>query len=87
MTQYLSKIKRKCDAIDFFGSPLTPEDIILFTSIRLPTYYQAFKTPIGSNLQPISFDDFYALLCCEEVNIANDTTQEAHSNILSSVIC
>lgn len=61
MAQYLSEIISKCDAIVVTGSPLTPEDIILYILNGLPLIYQAFKTAIRTNLQPLSLDDFYPL--------------------------
>lgn len=72
MMQYLFEIKSKCDAIAISGSPLSAEDIILYTLNGLSSTYQAFKTTIRTNLQPIDLDDFYALLCSEEINLAAD---------------
>lgn len=76
MMQYLSEIKSKVDAIGFSGSPLPTEDIILYTLNGLPTSYQAFKTAIRTNLNPISLDDFYSLLSSEEVNLAVESIRD-----------
>lgn len=79
MMQYLSDIKAKWDTMAISGSPLSLEDIILYTLNGLPTTYQAFKTAIHTNLQPINLDDFYALLCREELNIATNLSREIHT--------
>lgn len=81
MTQYLLEIKGKCDVIVVFGSLFTPKNIIIYTLNRLPPTYQAFKTSIHINLQSITLDNFYVLLESEEVNIANDVTKEAPTNV------
>lgn len=54
---------------------MSSEDIILYTLNGLPPIYQAFKTAIRTNLQPLSLDDFYALLCSEELNLQQDFVQ------------
>lgn len=72
MLQYLFEIKEKCDVIAVVCLTLISEDVILYTLNGLPSTYNAFKTSIITNLQPISLDDLYALLCSEELNIAND---------------
>ncbi|PKU84686.1 Retrovirus-related Pol polyprotein from transposon TNT 1-94 [Dendrobium catenatum] len=74
--QYLSDIKGKCDAIASSGTPLDPEDIIMYTLNGLPPAHQPFKTAIRTQLQQIHLDDFYALLCSEELNIAAENDQE-----------
>lgn len=84
MTQYLSEIKGKCDDVVIIGSPLRPNDTIFYTLNGLLTTFQAFKSSICTNLQPISFSDFYALLCSEEINITNDVANEAHTNIFNN---
>lgn len=70
MMQYLSDIKSKCDAIITSGEIVNVEDIILYTLNGLPSSYHAFKIVIRTNLQPISLDDFYSLICSEELNLA-----------------
>lgn len=50
MTQYLSEIKSKCDAIFVYGSTLSLKDIIHYTLNGLPSSYQAFKNSIHTNL-------------------------------------
>lgn len=45
--------------------------------------YQAFKTAIRTNLQPLSLDDFYTLLCSEELNLAHEVTRDLQSLQLS----
>ncbi|PKU70250.1 Retrovirus-related Pol polyprotein from transposon TNT 1-94 [Dendrobium catenatum] len=75
MSQYLLTIKSKVDAISAAGSALDPEDVILYTLNGLPTTYQAFKTAIRTNLQPITLDDLYTLLCSEEVNLAQEASK------------
>ncbi|PKU72184.1 Retrovirus-related Pol polyprotein from transposon TNT 1-94 [Dendrobium catenatum] len=76
MMQYLSDIKGKCDAIASSGTPLDPEDVIMYTLNGLPPAYQAFKTYIRTNLQPMNIDDFYAQLCSEELNLAAERARE-----------
>ncbi|KAL0912667.1 hypothetical protein M5K25_018656 [Dendrobium thyrsiflorum] len=68
MFQYLSDIKSKIDAIAAAGSSIDAEDIILYTLNGLPSTYQSFKIVIRTYLQPITLDDFYALLCSEQAN-------------------
>ncbi|PKU75893.1 hypothetical protein MA16_Dca005940 [Dendrobium catenatum] len=48
----------------------------MYTLNGLPPSYQAFKTYIRANLQPVNIDDFYALLCSEEVNLAAEAARE-----------
>lgn len=78
MTQYLSKIKSKCDVIAVFRSTLSLEDIVFYTLNGLPSSYQNFKTSIQTNLNLISLDDFFALLCSEELNLHNDAPKESY---------
>ncbi|XP_020677738.1 uncharacterized protein LOC110096231 [Dendrobium catenatum] len=75
MVQYLSVIKQKIDAITAAGSSVPTEDIILYTLNGLPPTYQGFKTALRTQLQPINLDDFYSLLCSEELNIAAETAR------------
>ncbi|KAI0515759.1 hypothetical protein KFK09_008426 [Dendrobium nobile] len=75
MSQYLLTVKSKVDAISAAGSNLDPEDVILYTLNGLPATYQAFKTAIRTNLQPITLDDLYTLLCSEEVNLAQEASK------------
>lgn len=82
MIQYLSNIKGKCDAIAASSSPLTAEDVILFTLNGLPSQYQAFKISIRTSLQPIGLDDFYSFLCNKEVNIVAENAKD--NNIRST---
>ncbi|PKU60881.1 Retrovirus-related Pol polyprotein from transposon TNT 1-94 [Dendrobium catenatum] len=56
MTQYLSLVKSKVDAINAAGSSIDTEDIILYTLNGLPGNYNAFKTSIRINLQPLSLE-------------------------------
>ncbi|PKU79631.1 Retrovirus-related Pol polyprotein from transposon TNT 1-94 [Dendrobium catenatum] len=74
MPQYLIAVKSIVDAITATGSPLDPEEVIFYTLNGLPVQYQYFKTAIRTNLQPLSLDDLYTLLCSEELNIAQETT-------------
>ncbi|KAI0524985.1 hypothetical protein KFK09_004375 [Dendrobium nobile] len=76
MSQYLLAIKAIVDSIAATGSPLDPEEVIFYTLNGLPPQYQAFKTSIRTNLQPLSLDDLYTLLCSEELNIAQEATTE-----------
>lgn len=66
MPQYLSEIKSRVDLLVTAGCPTEIEDIIYYTLNDLPPSYQAFKVAIHTNLQPVSLDDFYSLLCSEE---------------------
>ncbi|KAL0929070.1 hypothetical protein M5K25_001010 [Dendrobium thyrsiflorum] len=74
--QYLTDIKAKVDALAAAGASIDPEDIILYTLNGLPATYQSFKAVIRNQLQPISLDDFYALLCSEELHISSDSNRE-----------
>ncbi|KAI0492110.1 hypothetical protein KFK09_026375 [Dendrobium nobile] len=76
MFQYLTDIKAKVDTIAASGSSIDTEDIILYTLNGLPASYQSFKVVIQNQLQPISLDDFYALLCSEELHITSDAGRE-----------
>ncbi|KAI0486577.1 hypothetical protein KFK09_029348 [Dendrobium nobile] len=76
MTQYLSLVKSKVDAINAAGSSIDTEDIILYTLNGLPATYNAFKTSVRTNLQPLSLDDLYSLLCSEEINLTADALKE-----------
>ncbi|PKU76601.1 Retrovirus-related Pol polyprotein from transposon TNT 1-94 [Dendrobium catenatum] len=79
MAQYLLEIKTKVDSLAAAGAPIATEEIIHYTLDGLPSTYQSFKTSIRTNLQPISLDDLYTLLCSEELNLAHETTRELHS--------
>ncbi|KAL0928120.1 hypothetical protein M5K25_002361 [Dendrobium thyrsiflorum] len=83
MTQYLLDIKAKVDSLAAAGAPMDVEDVIHYTLNGLPPTYQAFKTAIRTNLQPLSLDDLYTLLCSEELNLAHETTKELQSLQLS----
>ncbi|KAL0917200.1 hypothetical protein M5K25_012248 [Dendrobium thyrsiflorum] len=72
-------VKAKVDVDAAAGSPLDLEDIVLYTLHWLPAQYQAFKTAIRTNLQPLSLDDLYTLLCSQEQNVALKATHELHS--------
>ncbi|KAI0508127.1 hypothetical protein KFK09_014261 [Dendrobium nobile] len=76
MSQYLLNIKALVDAIAATGSPLDPEEIISYTLNGLPPNYQAFKTAIKTNLQPLSLDDLYTLLCSEELNLVQEAAKD-----------
>ncbi|PKU86353.1 hypothetical protein MA16_Dca002184 [Dendrobium catenatum] len=76
MTQYISLVKSKVDAINAVGSSIDTEDIILYTLNGLPTTYNAFKTSIRTNLQPLSLDDLYSLLCNVEINLTANALKE-----------
>lgn len=75
MTQYLSDIKSKVDLIVAVGSPLDTEDIIYYTLNGLSPLYQGFKVSICTNLQSISLDDLYSLLCTEETILESEATK------------
>ncbi|PKU61173.1 Retrovirus-related Pol polyprotein from transposon TNT 1-94 [Dendrobium catenatum] len=72
MVQYLSEIKQKVDAITASGSTIDSGDILMYTLNGLPPAYNAFKTAIRTQLAPISLDDFYSLLCSEELSLHVD---------------
>ncbi|PKU62867.1 Retrovirus-related Pol polyprotein from transposon TNT 1-94 [Dendrobium catenatum] len=89
MSQYLLAVKSVVDAIAATGSPLDPEEVIFYTLNGLPPQYQSFKTSIRTNLQPLSLDDLYTLLCSEELNIAQETAfalQNLHINDSSTAL-
>ncbi|PKU59041.1 hypothetical protein MA16_Dca028164 [Dendrobium catenatum] len=76
MSQYLLAIESLVDAIAATGSPLDPEEVIFYTLNGLPPKYQSFKTTIRTNLQPLSLDDLYTLLCSEELNFIQETNKD-----------
>ncbi|KAI0507949.1 hypothetical protein KFK09_014077 [Dendrobium nobile] len=77
MFQYLSDIKDKVDAIAGAGAHIDSENIIHYTLNGLPNTYQSFKTSIQNQLLPITLDDFYVLLCSEELHITVDSSLES----------
>ncbi|PKU60283.1 Retrovirus-related Pol polyprotein from transposon TNT 1-94 [Dendrobium catenatum] len=83
MSQYLLEVKTKVDALTAAGAPLAVEDVIHYTLDGLSPAYQAFKTSIRTNLQPLTLDDLYTLLCSEELNIAHEASREMQSLQLS----
>ncbi|KAI0504725.1 hypothetical protein KFK09_015678 [Dendrobium nobile] len=82
MIQYLFEIKGKVDAIAAAGSTIEVEYIIHYTLNGLPITYQSFKTAIRTQQNPISIDDFYSMLCSEELHLNADMNR--NSNNLSS---
>ncbi|KAL0920382.1 hypothetical protein M5K25_009513 [Dendrobium thyrsiflorum] len=64
--------------------PLDAEDVNLYTLNGLPPSYNAFKIVIHTNLQPLSLDNLYSLLCSEEVNIVTDALRDIHLSDSSS---
>lgn len=64
MVQYLSDIKQKVDVIIAASSSIDIEDVILYILNGLSAAYQ------GSTLHPLNLDDFYTLLCSEELKLA-----------------
>lgn len=76
MMQYLFDIKSKCDAINSSGVIINAKDVIPYTLNGLPSSYHAFKMAICINLQLIGLDDFYSLLCNEELNLAIESLKE-----------
>lgn len=81
MMEYLSDIQVICDSIAASKVPLSVEDIILYTLNGLSSTHQAFKTTMQINLQPIGLDDFYALLCSEELNLDTENLKENNSKL------
>ncbi|PKU75419.1 hypothetical protein MA16_Dca020488 [Dendrobium catenatum] len=79
MAQYLLKIKSILDSLATAGASIDSEDIIHHTLNGLPALYQAFKTAICTNLQPLSLDDLYTILCSEELNLAHEVTRNLSS--------
>lgn len=79
MAQYLSDIKSKVDLIAAAGFPIDSEDIIYYTLNGLSSSYQNFKVAVRTNLQPISLDDLYSLLCSEETLLQAEAAKEASS--------
>ncbi|KAL0903685.1 hypothetical protein M5K25_028083 [Dendrobium thyrsiflorum] len=79
MSQYLLTVKSKVDALSAAGSSLDPEDVILYILNGLPATYQAFKTAIRTNLQPLSLDDLYTLLYSKEMNLAQELAKDLQS--------
>ncbi|KAH0470888.1 hypothetical protein IEQ34_000611 [Dendrobium chrysotoxum] len=77
MVQYLSEIKQKVDAITAAGSTIDPQDILLYTLNGLPPAYNAIKTTIRTQLNPISLDNFYSLLYSEELNLHSELVAES----------
>ncbi|KAI0492930.1 hypothetical protein KFK09_027206 [Dendrobium nobile] len=79
MFQYLSEIKNKIDAIAAAGSPIEVEDVIHYTLNGLPNSYQSFKTAIRTRESTISIDNFYAMLCSEELHLQADMNRESQN--------
>lgn len=85
MSQYLSDIKSKVDLIAAAGSPIDIEDIIYYTLNGLPTSYQSFKVAIRTNLQSLSLDDLYSLLCSEEtIQLAEMSRNDYQTSALTA---
>lgn len=76
MTEYLSKIKGKVDLIAASWLLIPAEDVTYYTLNGLPASYNDFKTSIRTNLQPISLDDLYSLLCSEEVLLSHENSKQ-----------
>lgn len=72
MAQYLLEIKMRVDLLVAAGCPIEIEDIIYYTLNRLSPSYQGFKVEICTNLQLVSLDDLYSLLCCEETLLQDE---------------
>ncbi|PKU68904.1 Retrovirus-related Pol polyprotein from transposon TNT 1-94 [Dendrobium catenatum] len=79
MVQYLFEIKGKVDAIAAAGSAIEEEDIIHYTLNGLPITYQSFKIVIRTHPNPISIDDFYSMLCSEELHLNVDMNRNANN--------
>ncbi|KAI0500239.1 hypothetical protein KFK09_018448 [Dendrobium nobile] len=79
MSQYLLDIKAKVDALAAAGATIPIEEVIHYTLDGLPQTYQAFKTAIRTNRQPLDLDELYTLLCSEELNLAHEATRELQS--------
>lgn len=56
----------KVDLIAAFGSLISTKNVIYYTLNGLLQSYQSFKIAIRTNLQPISLNDIYSVLCNEE---------------------
>ncbi|KAI0498246.1 hypothetical protein KFK09_021487 [Dendrobium nobile] len=82
MVQCLFEIKNKVNAIAAAGSTIEAEDIIHYTLNGLPITYQSFKTAIRTMQSLIAIDDFYSMLCSEELHLNADLSR--NSNNLSS---
>lgn len=54
---------KKIDAIIVVESFISNEEIIQYTLNKLSTTFQAIKTTTRANLQSITLDDLYSLLC------------------------
>lgn len=67
VNQHLSNIKSKVDLIAIVESTITTDDIIYHTLSGLLPSHQSFKTAIHTNLQPLTLDYLYSLLCSEEI--------------------
>lgn len=78
MMQYLMNIKSKCDDVEASCAPLSAKDVILYDLNDLTSSSQSFKMT-RTNLQPIPLDDFYALLCSEEVNLIAEALKEQNN--------
>lgn len=75
MNQYLTEMKTKIDLISAARSTISTKDIIFYTLNGLPPAYQSFKTSIRTNLQHLSLDNFYSLLCSEETILNAEATK------------
>ncbi|KAI0527464.1 hypothetical protein KFK09_003065 [Dendrobium nobile] len=82
MTDYLASIKTTVYNIRAAGGTVDNEDVFHYILNGLPPSYQSFKTTTRSSLHPISLDDLYSLLRCEEVHQTTDALRElSFSNI------
>lgn len=81
MAQYLPEIKLKVDSLTASDAHIEIEDIIYYTLNGLPPSYQAFKVAIHTQLQPISLDDLYSLLCSEETLLQAEALRAESSNL------
>ncbi|KAI0530816.1 hypothetical protein KFK09_000364 [Dendrobium nobile] len=76
MAEYLNEVKTLVDKIAAVGAMIDKEYIILYTLNGLSPTYQSFKSTIRTMVQPLSFDDLYAFLISEEININTEATRQ-----------
>ncbi|KAJ8629045.1 hypothetical protein MRB53_022368 [Persea americana] len=86
MQGYLHQIKVIADQLATCGAPVREDDLVLYTLSGLPLVYRPFQTAIctRSRHDPVSSDELYTFLVCEELSPADDITIEASTAFTAS---
>lgn len=83
MTDYLSEIKAKVDLNIASRLPIPVEYVIYYTLNELPATFNSFKTSIQTNLQAISLDNLYSLICSEAELISQEIAKTNPDSVLA----